>query len=126
MRKFLFSILLLALPLIANAEMVQIDGIWYQLIEKAKIAEVVSSTDGTKYTGDVLIPEKVTYNGMEYSVTSIGNSAFSSCSNLTNITIPNSVTTIGESAFDHCSSLTSITIPNSVTSIGNNAFYGCI
>ena len=67
--------------------------------------------------------------GMRYTipngVTSIGDSAFSSCSNLTSITIPNSVTSIGDSAFGGCSSLTSVTIPNSVTSIGDEAFWSC-
>ncbi|MBR7111324.1 MAG: leucine-rich repeat domain-containing protein [Clostridia bacterium] len=58
-------------------------------------------------------------------VTSIGNYAFSYCSNLTSITIPEGVTSIGESAFTHCSNLTSITIPEGVTSIGNSAFSGC-
>ena len=55
----------------------------------------------------------------------IGNSAFSGCSGLTSVTIPNSVTSIGSGAFYGCSSLTSVTIPNSVTSIGSSAFYGC-
>jgi len=58
------------------------------------------------------------------SVTSIGSSAFRSCSGLTSITIPNSVTSIGYNAFSGCSGLTSVTIPNSVTSIGEGAFYG--
>ena len=56
---------------------------------------------------------------------SIGSSAFSSCSSLTSITIPDSVTSIGDSAFYGCSSLTSITIPDSVTSIGSYAFSYC-
>ena len=59
------------------------------------------------------------------SVTTIGNSAFSSCSNLTGISMQYYVTTIGDSAFSSCNSLTSITIPSSVTVIGDYAFYGC-
>ena len=58
-------------------------------------------------------------------VTSIGYNAFSYCTGLTSITIPNSVTSIGTYAFYGCSGLTSITIPNSVTSIGDWAFHGC-
>ena len=58
-------------------------------------------------------------------MTSIGNSAFSYCSGLTSVTIPNSVTTIGSNAFRGCSGLTSVTIPNSVTTIGGNAFTQC-
>ena len=59
------------------------------------------------------------------SVTSIGGYAFSDCSSLTNITIPDSVTSIGEGAFYGCSGLTSITIPEGVTSIGYVTFEGC-
>ena len=58
-------------------------------------------------------------------VTTIGNSAFISCTSLTSITIPDNVTTIGDFAFSDCSSLTSVTIPDSVTTIGWNAFGYC-
>ena len=79
----------------------------------------------TRYEGSITIPERVTYNGTTYSVTSIGSYAFRNCSGLTSVTIGNSVTSIGNYAFLQCSGLTSVTIPNSVTSIGEDAFYGC-
>ena len=59
------------------------------------------------------------------SVTSIGGGAFGSCSSLISINIPVSVTSIGRSTFSGCRSLTSINIPQNVTSIGDEAFYGC-
>ena len=55
-----------------------------------------------EYSGNVVIPTTVTYSGKTYPVTSIGSSAFSDCSGLTSVTIPNSVTTIGDGAFWNC------------------------
>ena len=85
----------------------------------------VDVADYNSVSGAVVIPSSVTNNGTTYSVTSIGYSAFYSCSGLTSVTIPNSVTSIGKWAFISCSGLTSVTIPNSVTSIGNGAFRDC-
>ena len=79
----------------------------------------------TKPAGDLVLPESVQYDGLTYSVTSIGDHVFSYCSGLTSIEIPSSVTSIGNSAFSSCSGLASIEIPNSVTSIGTNAFNRC-
>ena len=110
-------------PLITFADEVEIDGIYYNLIKKIKQAEVIKNPN--KYTGSITIPESVTYNNVDCSVTSIGNDAFSGCSGLTSVTIGNSVTSIGTNAFSGCSGLTAITIPHSVTSIGNDAFSGC-
>ena len=59
------------------------------------------------------------------TLTKIDNYTFYGCTSLTRITIPNSVTSIGNYAFAGCTSLTSITIPSSVTSIGNGAFSDC-
>ena len=78
-----------------------------------------------EYSGDIVIPQTVYYNGKSYPVTSIGGSAFYGCSGLTSITIPNSVTSIGAYAFYGCSGLTSITIPEGVTSIGKGTFVYC-
>jgi len=79
----------------------------------------------SEYTGNVVIPEEVTYENVIRKVTNIGESAFFNCYGLTSINIPNSVTSIGNQAFDGCYSLLSITIPNSMTSIGRYAFYDC-
>ena len=96
---------------------------------------IVTSTDNSTVevtsgvpnsSGDIVIPEKVEYNGSCFSVTSIGKLAFWRNSGLTSVAIPNSVTSIGEGAFAVCSGLTSVIIPNSVTSIGGCAFFGCI
>ena len=108
----------------------KVDGIWYDFDSSTLTASVTyqgsayNSYTG-EYSGSVVIPKTVTYNGTTYSVTSIGDYAFAECSSLTSITIPNSVTSIGDDAFYYCSKLTSITIPNSVTSIGGDAFYYC-
>ena len=123
MKQSLLSILFLLVPILASADAVKINGIYYNLISKAKLAEVTKNPD--MYTGDVVIPESVTYEGTKYRVTSIGFQAFLDCYGLTSIDIPNSVTSIGEGAFGYCSGLTSIDIPSSVTSIGNGAFLEC-
>ena len=119
MKKFTLFFVALFTATIAFAYDAEIDGIYYNLNNETKTAEVTSSRFN-EYFGDITIPEKVTYNATEYSVTSIGNSAFNLCEPLTSITIPNNVTSIGEWAFSSCSSLTSITIPNFATSTLQN------
>ena len=131
MKKFLLS-LLMFLPLVASSQedvsrgIDTIDGIRYDFCV-GNYAKVIFITYGgsVEYSGDITIPESVTYNGENYSVTKIGGEAFKGCGNLTSVSIPNSVTSIGPWAFEDCSSLTSITIPNSVTSIPEKAFWGC-
>ena len=121
--RHLFTVLLLLCSTVAFAESAVIDGITYELITKGKQAKVVAGDTG--YTGDIVIPESVEYNGATYNVTIIGDNAFCWCSGLTSVEIPNSVTSIGNYAFCGCSGLTSIEIPNSVTSIGYSAFQSC-
>ena len=82
------------------------------------------STFTNEYTGDVVVPKTVTYEGVTYSVTCIGAEAFMNC-NVTSVSIPYGVTQIKGYAFYRCSALTSVTIPNSVTMINGYVFYGC-
>lgn len=134
MRKSLLSLLAL-LPLMAYAYDVKIDGIYYYLSGDEAFVTYQGyeeeEQDGntvytyiSDYTGDVVIPETVTYEGKTYRVTAIGNHAFRDCSEVTSITIPESVDSIGAYAFRY-TNLTAITIPESVTTISGAAFQGC-
>ncbi|MCR5361124.1 MAG: leucine-rich repeat domain-containing protein [Bacteroidales bacterium] len=95
------------------------DDIRYQVQNKMEVAVATNA-----YSGDVALHEEVTA-GNTFAVTSIGDTAFYKCTELTSILIPNSVTRIGKSAFYECSGLTVIDIPNSVTTIGKSAFNKC-
>ena len=99
----------------------KVDGIYYDITPANRTASVTR----VSYSGGVIIPETIAFDGTTYSVTSIGDGAFANHSGLTSVTIPNSVTSIGNYAFFNCSGLTSVTIPNSVTTIGEIAFGGC-
>ena len=125
MKKQILLFLLTFLPLLAHAFTgeVEIDGIMYFIKTGAHIAEVRAKNSG--YSGDVVIPPSVEYGGVTCNVILIADGAFTYCSSLTSVNIPNSVTSIGKYAFYGCTSLTSIILPNSVTSIGGGAFFSC-
>jgi len=106
---------LINIPLTARAATV--DDLTYEIVD----GEVTITDCDTNASGELIIP--ATIDG--YPVTSIGDFAFSDCSGLTSVTIPNNVTTIGEEAFYDCRSLSSVTIPDSVTKVGIFAFSGC-
>ena len=121
MKKLILSFLMMVLPILAFAYDAEINGIYYNF-SGDEAGVTYRDRNYNSYSGSVVIPESVTYNGKTYSVMSIGGMAFYGCSDLTSVTIPESVTSIGSSAFDGCSGLTSITIPNRVTYIGDYAF----
>ena len=98
------------------------NGFKYKLDTEAKTAELA---DYNGSATEVSISENVTYEGVVYSVTSLGKYCFRGCSSLTSINIPSSVTSLAEDCFAYCSSLASIDIPSSVTSLGEDCFYEC-
>ena len=112
--------------LISFADTATVDGItWTYTVSNGKASLGGGSSSSTAVpsstTGALAIPSKLG----DYTVTCIGSYAFSGCSGLTNVTIPDSVTSIGWETFSGCSGLASVTIPDSVTSIGHYAFSGC-
>lgn len=123
MKKYFITLIALLLSLAASAA-VQIDGLWYNLNSNNNTAEVVAS-QGTQYSGDISIPTWAYYQNTSYKVTSIGNSAFEGCVDVTSVSIPSSVTSIGNGAFWQCSSLKSVYIPDGVKTIGEGAFHNC-
>ncbi|MBR0047766.1 MAG: leucine-rich repeat protein [Prevotella sp.] len=123
-----YTLFLIALLSMATGKVsaydAKIDGIFYNL--SGGEAQVTREKAPGTYTGRVVIPELVTYEGKEYKVTSIGEGAFYACSNdFASVVIPNTITSIGDHAFYRCEGLTSINVPNSVTVMGRGAFLDC-
>lgn len=121
MKKILVIFVFTMLPMLAFSEIVEIDGICYNLLPKGNAAEVAAKSGG--YSGDITIPGTITYNDEIYKVTSIANSAFRGA-RVNSVNLPNSITYIGEWAFYGCS-FTTFIMPNSVKSTGIYAFSGC-
>lgn len=107
---------------------VKIDGVYYNLNANDKTASVTYysyNNNSNSYTGSVVIPERVTVDGVTYDVTSIQARAFDECAGMTDIAISGSITYIGDFAFNGCTALASVSLPNSVIEIGSYAFCGC-
>ncbi len=79
-----------------------VDGIYYSIIQPNEVCVTYRDEKFNTYSGDIVIPNEVTYRNTTYIVTAIG-----------------------EYAFKGCYSLNSLTIPVEITSIANNAFKGC-
>ena len=127
-KTWLATIAVLLYSISASAYDFKVDGIYYNKTSDTTVAVTNGESpydNPGDYSGDIFIHEFVEYEGITYSVTSIGDYAFYYCHDLTSVNIPNGVTSIGEHVFYGCSDLTSVTIPNSVTSIGDWSFYNC-
>ena len=123
MKKLSFLLLIVMLPLAVCAQKplkVKVDGMKFELNTLTKEAELERNMSNP-YRGHFIVPGKITYEGQEYVVTSIGKGAFY-MSDVAYVEIPNTVKNIGPGAFFGCKLLSSITIPESVETIGDNAF----
>ncbi|MBQ3364298.1 MAG: leucine-rich repeat protein [Muribaculaceae bacterium] len=126
MKKFLMLFVSIAamLPASMSAYDFKEGDIYYNV--DGNEAAVTFEIEGVgSYSGDVVIPETVVHNGVEYAVTAIGYKAFLNCYNLTSIEIPNSIDSISSHAFRSCEKLQSVVIPNSVVTLYPCAFHSC-
>ena len=119
----------------AQAASITVDGINYTTNTTKKEATVAKYTinkasgdtpaDSLFYKGDIVIPEKITYEGVEYTVVATATNSFQNCRELTSITLPTTCVTIGRGSFKGCSALKNYPIPPTVTSVGTGVFFGC-
>ena len=101
------------------------EGDIYYNVNGNEVAVTYEIVEVGSYSGDVVIPETVVHNGVEYAVTAIGYKAFFNCYNMTSVEIPNSIDSISSHAFWSCEKLQRVVIPNSVVRLCPCAFYSC-
>lgn len=99
------------------------DGIVYKLFPMGRTASIVSHT--SKMPSDVVIPETIPFNGVDYTVTAIYPKAFYDCVELKSFVMPNTVTEIGESAFMMCYNLVSVKLSESLEVLPMMCFCYC-
>ena len=107
--KLLFVLaILIANCISASAIEFTVDGVRYSVNDDNATVTVAGYPSGNEPTGNLSIPESVTFRGISFPVTSIGKSAFRDCDGLTSVTIPSSVLYIGNQAFSSCNELTEV------------------
>ncbi|MGH1385805.1 leucine-rich repeat protein [Kordia sp.] len=120
MKKIIITIVLLCVTATCFSQTFTVDGFNYNVIStNPNEVEVTGGTDGSS---PLTFRSTVTDNGITYTVTTIGSSAYRNSAS--NVVLPNTITTIKFRAFRDNGGLTSITLPASVTSIGGEAFFG--
>ena len=100
----------------------KIDSVQFKIVSQNEVS-VISKTP--KYSGDIIIPDSISYLGTRYYVTSIASQAFSLCTTLNSIKIGSKLKSIGDRAFINCTALVNLWLPASVTTIGQYAFASC-
>ena len=123
-----FRLLLLASAIATSLSAAAYDfesaGIYYNITGNNTVEVTYSDRDNNTYSGSISVPETVTNNGTEYSVTKIGSCAFQG-SAVTSVSMPEGIISIDYNAFKGCQNLESVTLPESLTTLGSYAFYSC-
>ncbi|MBR5331983.1 MAG: leucine-rich repeat domain-containing protein [Muribaculaceae bacterium] len=109
------------------------NGIYYNVINTTEMHVEVTYksfyeagwTAINDYSGDIVIPNDVPFNGETYTITAIGYKAFENSKSLKSVDMPNSVIRIEDEAFSDCYYLTSVKLSDSLETIGRSAFYQC-
>lgn len=107
--------------------------LYYKIIDSTQVGVVHPNNSGSNSeyaSGDLIIPDSVSYCGNTYTVTQLIThhfiqGAFTQCSTLTSVYIPNTVKNIGDYSFTYCNSLVSVHLPDSITDILTETFYAC-
>ena len=103
----------------------EVDGVWYRALSDSTAMVIQRPDEDDLYSGDIVIPETVTYENYVFTVTTIDEGAFEDCYELNSVLIGDAVETIGVAAFQGCTGLTSVTIGSGVTNIVAKAFNYC-
>ena len=133
MKTYMIKTILLAVALFSSSMVhafdflaLNEDGviIYYNILNsRERTCKVARDPSG--YSDAIRIPERVSFNSVEFQVVGIDANAFSACFDLTSVEIPETVTIIGQGAFSNCHNLASITIPSGVSIISSGAFLAC-
>ena len=107
----------------------EVGGLFYKTAEgySMDFVEVTGNPGGGKYSGDVVVPGTVEYDGITYTVKGVGNRAFEECGNLRKVTISEGIYKIGAYAFIGCGNLERVILPSTLENIdaSNPVFEGC-
>jgi hypothetical protein len=118
----MFVALLTAIGSFAEGKFVVVDGLKFFVDTDSKEAMLFTPF---YIMQNIIVPNKISDEGMEYTVTSLADKCFSGFIDLKSITIPPSVTKLGVDCFLGCTGLTSISLPSSITSLSTSCFHGC-
>ena len=130
-QKTLLCFIALSINFFGFSQTFTLNDVTYKVIDATNsyvqigTGDVYASAINNSFSGTLTIPSSINYNNINYTVKGIGSWAFSYCSALTSISMPNSVQNIGSAVFVGCSSLSSLIIPTSVKTIGSGAFSFC-